>query len=222
MHEPGNGHSGDDQHGLKEEGWGLENIPYPEGPAYINTRWDLCTGCGACEMACSMFHFGVINRELSRIRIYRYVRPVPKSLQTLCSQCPENERECEKACPLEPPVITYDLGNHHMIVDMERCMGSACGKCRDACPAKVPRFYPPEHDYSLVCDLCEREGKRFPQCVEICPNQALEFLNPSFPQHLERIHPDEKAECLRKRLHPLPEDRFMRLPEEIRGKKQDG
>ena len=201
----------------EKDGWGIENLPYPQGLGYINTRWDLCTGCGACEIACSMFHYGVINRELSRIRIYRYILPVPKSVQTVCSQCSEQERECEKACPIDPPVIHYDTERQHMVVDIDRCLGSKCGKCRKACPAQVPRFYPPEHDYSLVCDLCEKDGKRQPQCVEICPNQALEFLSPMFPQHLERIHPDQKAAALRKRLYPLAEDEIIQLPEKIWG-----
>lgn len=203
----------------EKEGWGIENMPYPEGVAYINTRWDLCIGCGACEVACSMAHYGVINRELSRIRIYRYLIPVPKSVQNVCSQCPERERECQKACPMDPPVIHYDEEVGHMVVDEERCLGSACGQCREACPADVPGFYPPDHDFALVCDLCEKDGQRRPQCVEICPTQALEFMAPMFPQHLERIHPDEKAKCLAKRLYPLPEDRALTLPEEIWGGK---
>jgi len=201
----------------EKEGWGVENLPYPTGVAYINTRWDLCTGCGMCETACSMFHFGVINRELSRIRIYRYLLPVPKSVQNVCSQCSENERECQKACPVDPPVIHYAKEKLHMVVDTERCLGSKCAKCQEACPARVPGFYPPNADYSLVCDLCEKDGERRPQCVEICPNRALEFLAPQFPQHLDRIHPDEKADCLAKRLYPLPRDRVIRLPEEIWG-----
>jgi hypothetical protein len=44
-------------------------------------------------------------------------------------------------------------------------------------------------------------------------------MAPKFPQHLERIHPDEKAALLAKRLYPLPEDRVIRLPEEIWGRK---
>ncbi len=106
-----------------------------------------------------------------------------------------------------------------MVVDEDRCLGSACGQCLEACPADVPRFYPPNHDLALVCDLCEKDGQRRPQCVEICPTQALEFMTPLFPHHLERIHPDEKAKCLMKRLYPLPEDRVITLPEEIWGGK---
>ncbi len=196
-------------------GWGVEDMPGPKGVALIQARWDLCIGCGACEIACSIFHYGVINRELSRIRIFRYHLPVPKSVQNVCCQCPEKERECQKACPLDPPVIHYDDEKFHMVVDADRCLGSSCGQCASACPAAMPRFYLPDHDYSMVCDLCERDGVRKPQCVEICPHSALEFMAPQFPQHLERIHPDEKATCLAKRLYPLPKDQVQRPPEEI-------
>lgn len=198
-----------------KKGWGIEDLPFPEGTAYIQARWDLCIGCGICEIACSMYHYGLINRELSRIRIYRYLLPLPKSVQNVCAQCRDEERECQKACPLSPPAIYYDDNVYHMKVDTDRCLGSSCGACQEACPADVPRFYPPECDYPLVCDLCEKDGERRPQCVEVCPSYALEFMTPQFPQHLERVHPDEKAECLSKRLYPLTKDKIQKLPEEI-------
>jgi len=207
------------QQSAQEEGWGLEKLPYPSGVGYISARWDLCVGCGACEIVCSMSHYGVINRELSRIRIYRYMLPLPKSVQNVCSQCPEKERECQQACPVDPPVIHYDEERMHMVVDEDRCLGSDCGECREACPADVPRFYPPDNDFAMVCDLCAKDGIRKPQCVEICPTQALEYVAPKIPQHLERIHPDEKAASMAKRLYPLPRDRVIRLPEEIWGGK---
>ena len=201
----------------KGNGWGIEHYPYPTGFAYISARWDICIGCGACEMACSMAHYGVINRELSRIRIFRYLLPLPKSVQNVCVQCREEERECQKACPLDPPVIYFDSDNQHMVVDTERCLGYKCGQCRQACPAEVPRFYPESHDHALICDLCEQNGERRPKCVDICPTQALIFISPKFPQHLERIHPDRKTEMLSNRLHPLPKDRLIRLPQDIWG-----
>ncbi len=200
---------------MDKKGWGIEDLPFPKGVAYIQPRWDLCTGCGMCEIACSIHHHGVINRELSRIRIYRYLIPLPKSVQNVCAQCPEEERECQKACPVTPPVIHYDDKTLHIKVDSDRCLGSGCGACKDACPAEIPRFCLPEYDYPLVCDLCEKDGERRPQCVEVCPSYALEFMTPAFPQHLERIHPDEKAECVSKRLYPLSKDKIQISPEEI-------
>ncbi len=136
-------------------------------------------------------------------------------MQATCSQCQEEERQCQKACPVDPPVISYDKAKQHMVVDSERCLGPKCAKCRKACPAAIPRFYAPAADYALVCDLCEVNGERRPECVEVCPNQALEYMGPQFPHHLERIHPDQKAECLSKRLYPLPKDRVQIPPEEL-------
>jgi len=75
--------------------------------------------------------------------------------------------------------------------------------------------YAAEADYALVCDLCETDGTRGPECVEVCPNYALEYMPPQFPQHLERIHPDQKAEYLSQRLYPLPKDQIQVPPEEL-------
>ena len=190
-----------------KDGWGVECHPYPKGEAsYIQTRWDLCTGCGICEIACSMFHFGVMNRELSRIRIYRYFTPLSKSVQAVCVQCRDEERECEKACPLDPPAIHYDKDLLHVNVDQDRCLGHKCGRCAEACGSSAIHFYPPTHDFAIVCDLCEREGQRRPQCVEACPAYALEFRGEKFPSYIERVPPEEKAEALSERLSPLRKD----------------
>jgi carbon-monoxide dehydrogenase iron sulfur subunit len=173
---------------------------------YVSQRWDLCVSCGLCEVACSMLHYGVIDRGLSRVRIYRYFTPLPKGLPVICTQCSKEERECEKACPVKPAAIYYDEAQRHMKVDPDRCLGEKCGLCRDACPAEIPAFRTPIADYPLVCDLCEKGGERRPQCVHVCPTGALEFQEPQFPQHLERIHPDERAGMIAKRFYPLPRD----------------
>ena len=192
-----------------QKGWGIDNIPYPEGNALINTRDLNCVGCGICEMACAYFHYGVLNRELSRIRIHKLMTPLTKSLQTVCAQCGSEERDCEKACPVDPPVIHYDDEARRMSVDVERCLGEKCGKCATACGGDAIHFYPPEHDYAIVCDLCERDGVRQPMCVDVCPSQALEYMPArAYPflkeaPHLWRISAEEKVELIHKRTYPL-------------------
>lgn len=192
-------------------GWGKENYPMPEGVAFIECDEMKCTGCGICQMACSMQHFGVLNKDLSRIQVNKYLLPIAKGIQTTCSQCQKEERKCEPACPLDPPAIYYDSKLFHMVIDRERCLGDGCLQCRDACPAKAIRNHPKLSPTPFVCDLCDTEnnGKRDPECVNVCPCGALHFLrSPEYRfgysvQDITRIHADEKAEMIAKRLYPL-------------------
>ncbi len=195
----------------KPKGWGHENYPFPKGPAYIECDELKCVGCGICQMACSIKHFGVINKELSRIQVRKYLLPLPKAVQTTCVQCPDEERECEKACPLTPPAVYFDDKLLHLVIDEERCLGLSCLLCRDACSAKAIRTYPSVRSTPFACDLCDAEnnGHRDPQCVNVCPYGALYFKTTevrfgySF-QDLMRKHADEKADLIARRLYPLP------------------
>jgi len=152
----------------------------------------------------------VINKELSRIQVSKYLLPLPKAIQVTCSQCPDQERECEKACPVNPPAIYFDKNTLHMVAIEQRCLGVKCSQCRQACPADVPRFYPALFKTVFVCDLCDTEntGDRSPECVNVCPYGALYFKSVSvrwdYQIHdLMRQHPDVKAEWISKRLYPL-------------------
>lgn len=195
----------------KKAGWGKENYPYPSGAAFIECDELKCVGCGICQMACSMRHFGVINKELSRIQVRKYLVPLPKAVQVTCVQCPPEERECEKACPLKKsPAIYFDKDSLHMVVDEERCLGQKCLLCRKACSANAIRVYPSRTPNPFLCDLCDPEnsGNREPQCVNVCPYGALYFKSSSerygyLMNDIMRKHADEKAELIAKRLYPL-------------------
>ena len=200
------------------EGWGKENYPYPTGAAFIECDEMKCVGCGICQMACSMQHFGVINKDLARIQVRKYLLPISKGIQVTCSQCQEEERECEKACPLDPPAIYFDNNLLHMVLDQERCLGQKCLLCQKACSAKAIRNHPLLSPKPFVCDLCDTEnnGNRDPQCVNVCPTEALLFKDlggrPNPIRDVMRKHADEKAEMIAKRLYPLPKD-IMWQPE---------
>lgn len=202
----------------KAVGWGKENYPYPTGEAYIECDEMKCVGCGICQMACSMQHFGVINKDLSRIQVRRYLLPVAKAIQVTCSQCQEDERECQKACSLEPPAIHFDSKTLHMVIDQEKCTG--CLSCLEACPAKAIRDYPTVSPIPFLCDLCDTEnnGKRNPQCVNVCPSAALSYKNLAvfgYPiRDLMRKHADEKASLISKRLYPLTQEQMWKPNQE--------
>ena len=197
-----------------EEGWGKENYPYPIGAAFIECDEMKCVGCGICQMACSMKHFGVINKELARIQVRKYLLPLPKAVQVTCVQCSDEERECEKACPVSPPAIYFDKHLLHMVVAEDRCLGEKCLQCQEACSAKAIRFYPSVSPKPFVCDLCDtkNDGNRKPECVNVCPYGALHFLGSRDPffgysaQDITRKHADEKAELIAKRLYPLTKE----------------
>ncbi|MBF8267654.1 MAG: dehydrogenase/oxidoreductase family protein (4Fe-4S ferredoxin) [Dehalococcoidia bacterium] len=198
----------------KAEGWGgRDNYPFPDGVAFIEVDEMKCVGCGICEMACSMEHFGVINKDLSRILIRKYLLPLPKAVQVTCVQCPPQERECEKACPVNPPAIYFDKSTLHMVVNEETCLGEKCLLCKRACSADIIKIYSSESIYPFVCDLCdvENNGSRNPQCVNVCPCGALYFKGGGAREGNEihdimRKHADEKAELISKRLYPLPKE----------------
>jgi len=195
---------------LKERGWGKENYPYPEGVAYIECDELKCVGCGICQMACSMYHFGVINKELARIQVRKYLLPLPKAVQVTCVHCSPEERECQKACPQNPPAVYLDKESLHMVIDAERCLGQECLMCRQACSAEAIRFYPAVSPIPFVCDLCDpkNKGRRNPQCVDVCPYGALYFKSSQarfgYLIHDNMRKPaDEKAELIARRLYPL-------------------
>jgi Fe-S-cluster-containing hydrogenase component 2 len=196
---------------IKPEGWGVENYPFPQGTAFIECDEMKCVGCGICQMACSMKHFNVINKELARIQVRKYLLPLPKAVQVTCTQCAAEERECEKACPVSPPAIHFDNKTLHMVIDQDSCLGEDCLQCREACSAKAVRIYPSVSPKPFVCDLCDtkNEGKREPQCVNVCPYNALYFVKAGdhrygySPQDILRKPADEKAELISKRLYPL-------------------
>ena len=111
--------------------WGREVYPPPTGVAFIDSDVMKCVGCGLCAEACSMKHFGVINKDFSRIHVRKFLLPLPKAIIVTCSQCQAEERPCEEACPVTPPAIHFDDKTLHMVVDEETCTG--CLLCRDAC-----------------------------------------------------------------------------------------
>src|ERR1035437_3279446 len=201
------------QNQKKEEsrGWGKENLPAPRGPAFIECDEIKCVGCGICQMAVSMQHYGVINKDLARIQVRKYLLPLPKAVQVTCVQCQESERECQKACPVSPPAIHFDETTLHMVIDKNSCLGNDCLQCVGACSAKAIRSYPSASATPFVCDLCDTEnnGNRNPQCVNVCPYAALNYLSSQehrfnyTVQDIRRKSADEKADLISKRLYPL-------------------
>lgn len=188
---------------------GREYYSPAKGQAFIEAEEMKCTGCNLCQFACSMQHYNVINVQLSRIHIEQRLLPLLKGIEVTCAQCQKEERECEKACPVNPPAIYFDDKTLHMVVDEKRCLGMKCDACVTACTAGAITRYAAQTPAPIVCDLCDvkNEGKRDPQCVQVCPASALHFKD-STPHHWWRNSMDQKADDIAKRMYPLPRDNW--------------
>ena len=197
-------------------GYGWFHYLYPSGVATVETDEAKCTGCLNCSLACSMKHFGVLNKDLGRIQTRMYLTPLIKAFHTTCSQCDPPERECDTVCPTDPKSIYFDEETLHMVIDYDTCLGEGCLLCREACSAKAIRFLKGENivgtlqsSKPFVCDLCDTEntGDRDPECIKVCPTDALYFKNEDDRgrpiRDVLRRHPDEKAKWWGQRLYPM-------------------
>jgi len=148
----------------------------------IQVDVDVCRGCEACALACSLVHEGVSNPLLSRVLVKKDMAHYRFNL-VICEQCHEEGKtpECIQACPTE--AIRLDERNVVMIYDDE-CL--RCGACAEACPYHAI-FFNQSTDQYYKCDLCAglktADGKSSgPACVEICPVDALTLRLEAIPQ----------------------------------------
>jgi Fe-S-cluster-containing hydrogenase component 2 len=123
-----------------------------------------CTGCRACEYACSLKHDGVVRPSTARIHVTRYhgIIDVP----VVCWNC--DDAPCVKACPTTPVAIKRDpKTNAIKFIDDKTCLGAKCNKCVEACPAGYLRRHP-DTGWPIFCDLCDGD----PECVKACEEQS--------------------------------------------------
>ena len=136
---------------------------------------ELCTGCGICEMVCSLGHTGSVNPASSRIRVAE--TEDERRYPVICRHC--TDPRCAAACPA-PGAMRVDERTGAVVVDPKLC--DRCHACVEACPFEA-LFVGPGGE-ALKCDLCGGE----PRCAKYC------FPRPGgqFP-HL----PEAEESCLR-------------------------
>lgn len=132
-----------------------------------------CTGCGICELICSLDHEGMCSPALSRIWIKRqesewFKSEVPAPYErVVCAQCP-GLAPCMAVCPIDG-ALTRDPDTGAVIINYELC--TACEECVEACPYDAMAYHE-GMDKVIKCDLCG--GK--PLCVEWCPPKVLRYV----------------------------------------------
>jgi Fe-S-cluster-containing hydrogenase component 2 len=125
-----------------------------------------CTGCGICEMVCSLYHIKECNPEKSKIRVIRHpIEGITYSVPMVCQQC--EKPLCKSVCP--KGAILRDIKTNALVVDEKRCIG--CKFCFNACPFGGISINTKD-GIATKCNLCGGE----PKCVEFCPTGALSFV----------------------------------------------
>lgn len=118
-----------------------------------------CTGCRACETACSTFHESESSFYKSRIRVIRF----PEELffyPLVCQQC--QTPLCAVPCPTT--ALEKNARTGQVDFSAEKCVG--CKLCLTACPLGAMALV---DSMPAKCDLCQGE----PACVKLCEPGAI-------------------------------------------------
>lgn len=128
------------------------------------TDIDKCTGCRACEAACSFRKKNAAQPSQSAITIIKREKDgihVPM----VCLQC--ETPLCMEVCPVNAMSRSADTGA--VVLDEKKCIG--CRICISSCPFGMMGF-DDEKGISSKCDLCGGE----PECEKFCPYGAVELI----------------------------------------------
>jgi carbon-monoxide dehydrogenase iron sulfur subunit len=129
-------------------------------------RAEFCTGCGLCQLACSLVKEKEANPAKSRIFIKRAVMD-GLMMPRICVNC--KQPPCVEACRRK--AIIQDAQTGWVTIDKEKC--NNCTLCIAACPFGAIITTPQAE--VLLCDVCGGN----PKCVEMCPTGAIQFADRS-------------------------------------------
>ncbi|MBI5920300.1 MAG: (4Fe-4S)-binding protein [Betaproteobacteria bacterium] len=133
----------------------------------IKVNIDKCTGCRACEMACSAYHaqprYSSVNPARSRIRVVA------------------NELNDEYV-PIRAGDYTPAECNGRHVYTINGKDYSECSFCGASCPSRN-YFVEPDSGLPLKCDMCESVPPLAePMCVAVCESGALTYVERAEPR----------------------------------------
>lgn len=133
----------------------------------------LCTGCGACVVACMDEHDTDLSvGELPHRHIKNTEELTAQGVSIVyaslsCHHCTNSP--CVANCPTG--ALTYDDAIRGVVVNHDLCVG--CRRCATACPYDVPKY--DGQGKISKCNLCASRlhAGLPPACVRVCPVSAL-------------------------------------------------
>jgi len=149
----------------------------------IKVDVDKCTGCRACELACSAFHavpkYSSINPARARIRV---IIDELRDVYVPVRAGDYTQAECN--------------GRHTYIINGKEY--EECAFCRASCPSR-DIFKEPNSGLPLKCDMCESDPPLSePLCVQVCKPDAL-----TYEEREEGVEEEEEREELKIGLEAL-------------------
>ena len=125
----------------------------------IKVDIDKCTGCRACEMACSAFHavpkYSIVNPARARIRV---IVDELRDVYVPIRAGDYAQAECN--------------GRHIYVINGKEY--TECSFCGASCPSR-DYFKEPDSGLPLKCDMCESEPPITPMCVQACEPGCLTY-----------------------------------------------
>ena len=122
-----------------------------------------CTGCRACEYACSFAHGDIFNPLDSRIKITNFADEL-SFIPSVCMQC--EEPYCAEVCPTG--ALTKNPETGVVELNKDKCIG--CKQCVVACPWGSIKLNHTGKEI-IKCDNCGGD----PACVKVCAAKALTY-----------------------------------------------
>lgn len=123
---------------------------------YLHADSTRCSGCRACQIACSLHLFGESNPKKSALAIVPHF-PDPGTFEVrTCTQC----GTCMDVCPTGA-IQQDDKGAYYIQID--EC--TACLACQEDCPEQVILTHR-DRDAPFKCDACG-------DCIAVCGMDVL-------------------------------------------------